>query len=872
MKNTVKKILIGTLSCLSAAFVFAACEAGETVTYYEGEKTWGENYKPDKITFVPVDEEITLDGVLDEEVWAQSEALVYESTGEAIEKKYGVGYAGFADATIRIKTYFGEKGLYIGTVVEDPVIYKTGETAKKWRETALEIYLANSSVSDIAFAKQVWLMPDGSVAFGERMVPVSGSPGYYLTTANGLASAVTIDGEGCNSANNTSYTTETILTWKDLGVEEKPDYVRMFPCAIRVREIPVEGAQTTYKWLDFPAELGANYALPKTWLKFTEKGYVDKTKSLHEINAAAGKYTAEGSIYKDTTPEGSVPAKANEERGFSYTATIKEDGLYVYGEARHDFMKESGASVDSTTYFGLTVNKSNNTNYQMNIFPTAYSGFDNAKYAVVAKDKATDGYNYQSYFEAFVSWDTLSVNGVSIAENPLDSTLYVGAEFISGKEDGTTNGTDSVHFKGNSGASWYWTIAPYGANLSQNQVQGTLSKATIKIPVTKAGMQGFNRFDDSRFEGKPTVTKTEYNGARSVSYTPYYEKGVGVWIKAEARHDVKWTGNSSWWNQATHFEVQFGAIQAYVTSIHGYVNYEGFDPNRSVIWTETNATGSATKYTTYLVGCVPDSWLAEKEMSNDLERGSMYFQGIFSSGFAAADTPRAQEGVAQEEVVFSANGTPTAWWATGVYMIGSEGYFDFTQTAQGETFSLPFVGETDKAFTYSATLNEYGLLIYAEAKTDTALADSALRIQFVMSNGTQMGEQTYFAKENPAGTSWSRRYEEAAPAGSGYARTVKFEIFLDWARLQGNFWNNNSNASDKLYGIDAENLIESEIYIAATFQGTDAMTFNFKKIDVGTNTYTLTQLDNRTTWQEASDWSGTTQTYNYVTKNGLTLQ
>ncbi len=448
------------------------------------------------------------------------------------------------------------------------------------------------------------------------------------------------------------------------------------------------------------------------------------------------------------------------------------------------------------------------------------------------------------------------------------SDVNVGAEIALPKA--TVAGNDVVvsYTSENAGIAKIEDGKIKGVSYGKTNVIATMKGAGENVYTKKISVM----VEDSRFANTDTQTLTEQNGARKVEINSYYEKGVGYWIKGKASHDVH--VDYAWISDETNFEFWLQGKQFWIAVHNGTprsysaTNGEGtgFDLTRTTIWTVSNGEGASTKFTTYMDGFISNETLkgwgvTEAELSKD------YY--IMSAAFKVKDQT-GLSGVVEE--LGSASGD--YWTVCQSQLVFADGQvFDPADVKKGETFNLPVVGATTKGFSYNATLNEYGLLIYAEAKTDTATADSALRIQFVMSNGTQMGEQTYLKADSNATASWIRRWGVTATEGSGYARTIKFEIFLDWTKLQGNFYNNNSNANDdKLYGINVENMIESTIYIVAAFEGTDQLTFKYKNINVTTNTYTLTQLDSQTIWQEASYWSGTTQTYNYVTKNGLTVR
>lgn len=671
-----KKNILVVLLIVFAISMFASCSVN--VVFNEGDKTLGEGYSPDRVHFVDIDDEVNLDGVLNESFWNNSNALYYESTGDGIYAQKGEAYKGYKDGSVSIKTYFSDYGLYFGAVVRDPVIYKTKATAKKYMESGLEIYVAAEG-SALADAKAVWLQPNGVATFGEYRV-YGGTSGYWQTTAKGLDIAVKIDGEGLNSENNESYTIEAVLSWADLGLEGKPESIRVNPNIIRVREIPYENTQPVYFFEKIGESFGVSYAKPESWLKFTESGYVDRTVSRYAVTASAEKLSDENGIYASSIPEKSVAEDKNEKRGFSYAAVLKEDGLYVFGEARHNYLNTSQSKYDKTTYFGVTVAKSDKTNYQMIIFPYSFSGFDNAKFTVEEKDKSTFGYKYQTYWEGFVSYDTLSLNGVSLAENPADGTVYIGAEFTSNslKNGVSAAESDAMLLKGltciteSDGTTVraekdYWTSAPYGANLSNSSCNGVLSSAIVKIPVTKDGMKGFDRYDDSRFEGKPVATKTDADGKRALSYQAYYEKGVGIWVKAEAHHNTwKMNGTVSQLTDATHFEIQLAGKQAFITKIWNIGTSVGFDLHKSAVWTVRNVDGADTVYSTYLVGLISEEWMLSVGITqSDLNKGEFDFVGAFSASMKG-----------DEKSTITTSGNPNIWWTVGLKKVGENGFSD----------------------------------------------------------------------------------------------------------------------------------------------------------------------------------------------------
>lgn len=425
-----KKFLILILSCIATiSFLFGCAtnnNSGSTSepSYEHGEKTWGDGYTVNNKPRYTVDENVNLDGKLDEAFWLNTEAFAVDSLGTDIAKK-GDLYVGFQDGSISIKTYFGKDNLYFGVEVKDPVLYKTGDTSAIWKETALEFYIATKDQSDVYQSKQLWLAPDGYAAFGEYI-----ASSFRRTTAKNIGAKTVIDGDGLCEQNNVGYTLEGLISWADLGLSEKPEFIRLYPCMIRVREIPKVAGSQQQCWHNVAEDLGATYGVTKTWLKFKDQvGYQSRPKqqpiSTYDPSAFANYPTKTINEWKGN-------------RSLSYTGYyVKGEGLWVNAEAHHNTYGSVGSFAECTNFEVQIEGK------QAYIYASEGSiwsvGFDEEKSMMWTVKNANGApTNYSSYLIGFIPNEELLELGV--AQDILDRGWFqVTGAFKTAGEKATFN-------------------------------------------------------------------------------------------------------------------------------------------------------------------------------------------------------------------------------------------------------------------------------------------------------------------------------------------------------------------------------------------------------------------------------------------------
>ena len=225
-----KKVLIGALAALTlaAAAGAVACSDGGEKQPYE--------YPYELITNLEIDEEMALDGVLDEDVYAGNRYMQYS----------------LSNTNVRLTTHFGEKGLYVGCVIKDTYIYHN------------KPYLmdANSSM-------YLYIVPTDVIENGTQTLQIAAdtqniwSANYVLFDA-----ATTVQGGDVNTGNSEGMTLEYFVPWQELGLDEKPETVKIFPT---YNHVSAQGVSSGLKL----SPIG-NWGKPFMYYLFDADGYINE--------------------------------------------------------------------------------------------------------------------------------------------------------------------------------------------------------------------------------------------------------------------------------------------------------------------------------------------------------------------------------------------------------------------------------------------------------------------------------------------------------------------------------------------------------------------------------------------------------------------
>ena len=176
------------------------------------------------------------------------------------------------------------------------------------------------------------------------------------------------------------------------------------------------------------------------------------------------------------------------------------------------------------------------------------------------------------------------------------------------------------------------------------------------------------------------------------------------------------------------------------------------------IWTEQNTDGS---YTTSFVGLAKESDIGTK-LTDDI----IPITPVFENG-----------GAMQVDVHATAG---TSWWQMPTELVDKNGFFD-----GGVSKSVQFTdANTNKMFSYSAKLNQYGLYLEAEAKSD-ASANALLMIEYsyaYWSSSDGGTTQIYLGANAGSEPTWKsvRALTSADPTTHGYTTHIYYKAFYDW--------------------------------------------------------------------------------------------
>ena len=176
--------------CKKSDFTFAPYEV-------EGQK---------KDTGLEIDEEMTLDGYLDEDVWtmvAENETVLTSEISE--------------DVYMKVRCYLTEKGVYFGVNVYDTAVYyNKNRTAS--RNSSAEIYMKNLTSKDMYSLRLVPTGEEGGISTYKVTYLYDGAENIWKDWYMEWQGAANVQGT-MNSGDCTGYTAEAFVPWSTLGGE-----------------------------------------------------------------------------------------------------------------------------------------------------------------------------------------------------------------------------------------------------------------------------------------------------------------------------------------------------------------------------------------------------------------------------------------------------------------------------------------------------------------------------------------------------------------------------------------------------------------------------------------------------------------------------
>ena len=187
-----KKILLIFMVALLSFTVFAACS---------GNNDPGDDYDyPSEINTLKAecDADTVIDGRLTESRWQNLEWMEHT----------------VPDVSIRVATSFSDKGIYVAAVSKDRrITYNLPYAGED--NTGIMLYIA--AMDDFELKNRI------SAFFDCGNTP-------FLTGSYVHSSFVTVQGEGVNTNRSEGMTLECFFPWSEIGLEEKPENVRLTFC------------------------------------------------------------------------------------------------------------------------------------------------------------------------------------------------------------------------------------------------------------------------------------------------------------------------------------------------------------------------------------------------------------------------------------------------------------------------------------------------------------------------------------------------------------------------------------------------------------------------------------------------------------------
>lgn len=529
MKNKVKW-LCALLACLLIGTTAAACGNDDHPEYSFPEY----GYTNPGETAVDIDEEVTLDGNLDESFW--SEKRWFESYLESSPQ-----------VTLRVTSHFGEKGVYFAFDVNDPEVYAVPERFT-WYNSAVELYVstadgANNLANGDAYEADVDASGRTSIRKWSRQGV--GAYGFNNWPTEMYGEAVTKNG-AVNTAECTGYTVEMFIPWEGLG-GERQEFLYVNPTLIRTSSAnPVDQDRI---WYNFGMEeRGAAWGSAGTWWVFDENGLdaLDVTTSVSgagSLNArsyvvAGDDYTfmiepEAGNYLKSLVIDG-VDVTDNIRHNYaagmaSYTATNVSDALSIEAE-----FTPFAASRTVTGTVTADVPLPNN-NFALSRLYAVKNGSITA--IPVAADGTFTAQLPAEEMQLIVTADGYYVSAAEVAADAATATIALTASDFGNNEN--------VGFEGYSAANW---------DFSRYMTEGVIASANTEVHnrVLKSDVFG----TDVLISGR--ITLPQANRDVRSGFTFFNAAGEAVYFAilwdVESRSYVYTMQTITWYDGNDHWE------------------------------------------------------------------------------------------------------------------------------------------------------------------------------------------------------------------------------------------------------------------------------------------------------------------------------
>ena len=323
-----KKSIIVVLLVLLMSVVAFACAGGNKYKLDDyTDFTGGDNSLK-----LELDEDMKLDGIMDEEAWA--------NVGNKMSVTSSHTHAGAEDKALKmdVYTHFGEKALYFAFDVTDNTIF-VNPSRQQSRNTGVELYM--SALDNFTFGKgcvsiRITPMENGTAPIIGYYVP-SGAKAWFQSKAGGkYAAATMVDGQYnvLNGANG--YVVELAISYDLIG--GKTDAIQYTAAFVQALSADKKDR------LDNTFLKGTSYVSPGSWIGVTETGTL----------VGDAKYDFLDSNYVTTDSYMNVDGKLDDEKWQELIAAGK--GKTITHKGKDITLTTYALFGDNGVYIGLDSN------------------------------------------------------------------------------------------------------------------------------------------------------------------------------------------------------------------------------------------------------------------------------------------------------------------------------------------------------------------------------------------------------------------------------------------------------------------------------------------------------------------------------------
>ena len=323
-----KKSIIVVLLVLLMSVVAFACAGGNKYKLDDYTDFTGGDNSPK----LELDEDMKLDGIMDEEAWA--------NVGNKMSVTSSHTHVGAEDKALKmdVYTHFGEKALYFAFDVTDNTIF-VNPSRRQSRNTGVELYM--SALDNFTFGKgcvsiRITPMENGTAPIIGYYVP-SGAKDWFQSKASGkYAAATMVDGQYNVRNGANGYVVELAISYDLIG--GKTDAIQYTAAFVQALSADKEDR------LDNTFLKGTSYVSPGGWIGVTE------TVTL----AGDAKYDFLDSNYVTTDSYMNVDGKLDDEKWQELIAAGK--GKTITHKGKDITLTTYALFGDNGVYIGLDSN------------------------------------------------------------------------------------------------------------------------------------------------------------------------------------------------------------------------------------------------------------------------------------------------------------------------------------------------------------------------------------------------------------------------------------------------------------------------------------------------------------------------------------